>query len=84
MTWQVEWTDSAKKEFRALDRDIQRRIRETIARIAANESSDVKRLQEFHPPEYRARTGAWRVRFTYEHATRTIRILHILRRDEAY
>jgi mRNA-degrading endonuclease RelE of RelBE toxin-antitoxin system len=51
----------------------------------ANESKgDVLRLQNITPPEYRLRVGKWRVRFRLDHDRRTMQILHVLRRDDAY
>lgn len=84
MAWRIEWKPRALKEFSALERDVQTRIRSALESLASDEPSDVKRLRGFDPPEFRLRVGKWRVRFRFEHDTGTLLILHVLRRDEAY
>lgn len=84
MTWTVEWTASAERDFGKLDPETRRRIKVAIDRYAANSVGDVLRLQDIAPPEYRLRIGKWRVRFRLDHDRRIIQLLHVLRRDEAY
>lgn len=53
-----------------------------LARFAATETGDLKRLQGSDPPELRLRVGDYRVRF-YDHGD-TIEILAVKHRREAY
>jgi mRNA-degrading endonuclease RelE of RelBE toxin-antitoxin system len=84
MKWKVVWTATAERDFGKLDPETRRRVRLSINRYAAASLGDVLRLQNITPPEYRLRVGKWRVRFSLDHDRRTMQILHVLRRDEAY
>lgn len=84
MTWEVVWTATAERDFGKLDPETRRRVQLGINRYAADSVGDVLRLQDITPPEYRLRVGKWRVRFRLDHDRRTMQILHVLRRDEAY
>lgn len=84
MTWTVVWTATAERDFGKLDSENRRRIHLGINRYAVESLGDVRRLQDIAPPEYRLRVGKWRVRFRLDHDRRTMLILHVLRRDEAY
>jgi mRNA-degrading endonuclease RelE of RelBE toxin-antitoxin system len=82
--WAVVWTATAERDFGKLDSDGRRRVQLSISRYATDNLGDVRRLQNVTPPEYRLRVGKWRVRFRLDHDGRTMQILHVLRRDDAY
>jgi len=84
VTWVVAWTPIAERELGKLDSETRRRVHLGINRYAVSSVGDVRRLQDITPPEYRLRIGKWRVRFRLDHDRRTMQILHVLRRDEAY
>ncbi len=78
----IAWTDPAKADLRAIDKDTALRILHTVARYLASGEGDVKRLQDIEPPEMRLRVGDYRVRF-YDHGD-SILVLAIKHRREVY
>ena len=84
MSWEVEWTAPAIRDLRRLDNQVASRVRTAVRHLAETEQGDVRRLRNVRPPEWRLRVGDWRVRFTFDHATSTIHILHVLPRATAY
>jgi mRNA-degrading endonuclease RelE of RelBE toxin-antitoxin system len=84
MSWQGIWAPRALKELARLDRGEQHRVWQAVEAFASESKGDVRRLQDITPPEYRLRVGKWRVRFRLDHDRRTMLVLHVLRRDEAY
>ena len=83
MTWTVVLTASAQRDLRRLDRPVATRILDALARLADTGQGDVTRLQGVSD-EWRLRVGDWRVRFRYDHTTRTLVVLHIRPRGQAY
>ena len=83
MSWTVVLTASAQRDLRRLDRPVATRILDALARLADTGQGDVTRLQGVSD-EWRLRIGDWRVRFRYDHPTRTLEVLHILPRGQAY
>lgn len=59
----IAWTDQAKAQLRAIDRETALRILHALARLVATGEGDVKRLQDIEPPEFRLRIGDYRLRF---------------------
>ena len=51
--------------------------------LAGTGHGDVVKLRGYEG-EWRLRVGQWRVRLAFEHETRTIRVLRVLHRREAY
>jgi mRNA-degrading endonuclease RelE of RelBE toxin-antitoxin system len=66
----------------SLDQAIARRVNQSIERFAELGAGDVKRLQGIEPPEYRLRSGDYRVRFYSDGVTLTV--LRVRNRREAY
>ena len=66
MAKKISWTDQAKADVRAIDRQPAMRILHGLARFTQTEEGEVKRLQDIEPPEFRLRVGAYRIRF-YDH-----------------
>lgn len=82
MAKQIAWTDQAKADVRAVDRQTAMRIFHGLARFIQTGEGDVKRLQDIEPPEFRLRVGAYRIRFHDEGDS--IEILAVKHRSEAY
>jgi mRNA-degrading endonuclease RelE of RelBE toxin-antitoxin system len=82
MPRKIAWTDQAKTDLRAIDRDSALRILHALARYLATDEGDVKRLQEIEPPELRLRVGDYRVRF--RDLSDSILVLAVKHRREAY
>jgi len=55
-----------------------------MRRLAEENLGDVTRLQGALPPEWRLSVGDWRVRFAYDFDARTIQVLRVRHRREAY
>jgi mRNA interferase RelE/StbE len=83
VTWTVVLTASAQRDLRRLDRPVAIRMLDALARLADTGQGDVTRLQGVSD-EWRLRVGDWRVRFRYHHTTRTLEVLRILPRGQAY
>ncbi len=79
---EIEWTETALEDMAALDRDIARRVKQSVERFAESGAGNVKRLQGIDPPEFRLRVGDYRVRFYQEDGA--MRVLHVRNRREAY
>lgn len=82
MAKKIAWTDQAKADVRAIERQTAMDILHGLARFLATEEGDVKRLKGVDPPELRLRLGDYRVRF-YDHGE-TIEVLRVRNRKEAY
>lgn len=78
----IAWTDQARADLRAIDKDTALRILHTLTRYLVSGEGDVKRLQDIEPPELRLRVGDYRVRF-YDHGD-SILVLAIKHRREVY
>jgi mRNA interferase RelE/StbE len=59
------------------------RIFDALARLADTGQGDVTRLQGVSD-EWRLHVGDWRIRFRYDYTTRTLEVLRILPRGQAY
>lgn len=84
MSTRVQWSSRARRDLKKLDPQVRRRAIDAILRLAETGEGDVKRLSNFHPPEYRLRVGDWRVRFGRDHETDDLLILRVLPRGKAY
>jgi mRNA interferase RelE/StbE len=78
----IAWTDQGKSDLRAIDQIAALRILHTITRYLATGEGDVKRLQNVEPPEFRLRSGDYRVRF--HDLGDAILVLAVKHRREAY
>ena len=84
MSWVVEFSASAEKDFKCLPRDRQKRIERAIDQMEKDPfTGDVKPLQG---PEwigrYRKRVGPYRIIFTADRVKRVTAISAILIRSE--
>ncbi len=82
MAKKIAWTDQARADVRAIDRNTAIDFLHGLARFLVTEEGDVKRLQGIQPPELRLRLGDYRVRF-YDHGN-WIEILRVQHRKDAY
>lgn len=82
MPRKIVWTDQAKAQLRAIDKDTALRILHALARLISTGEGDVKRLQDIDPPEFRLRVGDYRVRF--HDLGDAIEVLAVRHRREAY
>ena len=83
MSWTVVLTASAQRDLRRLDRLVATRILEALTWFADTGQGDVTRLQGV-ADEWRLRVGDWRVRFRSNHPIKTLEVLRILPRGQAY
>lgn len=78
----IVWRDSARAQLRSIEKDEALRILHSLANFIATGEADVRRLQQIEPPEFRLRSGDYRVRF---HMTAdAIEITAVKHRREAY
>jgi mRNA-degrading endonuclease RelE of RelBE toxin-antitoxin system len=77
------FTDQAKADLADLDRATRLRIAAALQRLVQNNAGNIKMLQGVDPPEYRLRTGGWRVRFSCPEPE-TVRVNRVLNRKDAY
>lgn len=82
MAKKIVWTDQARADIRAIDRETALDLLHRLARFLATEEGDVKKLQGIEPPEFRLRLGDYRLRF-YDHGE-SIEALHVGHRKDAY
>jgi mRNA interferase RelE/StbE len=78
----IHWSDEARADVRAIDREIALQILKAVARFVETGASDVKQLHGFNPPRYRLRIGDWRV--VFRRRGEGIEVLRVRNRREAY
>ena len=84
MAYKVEFAVSAVREFRALERPMQRRIAVRIDQLAENPlPPDVKKLSG-KPYHYRIRVGEYRVIYRMESNRVTVVVVKIGHRRDVY
>jgi mRNA interferase RelE/StbE len=82
----LDWDPIARAELAALARRDQRtgqRVYAGVRRFAEQNVGDIRKLVD-QENIYRLRVGDWRVLFTFEDAGRTVVVLRILNRRDAY
>lgn len=79
----LHWSDEARAELRAIDRDTALGLLESLARFLETDSGDVKQLHGFDPTRYRLRIGDWRIIFR-KRGGDAIEIIHVRNRKDAY
>lgn len=87
MTWRIEWSDSARKAFLALDPAVRRRIgrflRERVGNLD-NPRSIGRALKGERRGLWRYRTGEWRVVCLIEDDAVSILIVKVGHRKDVY
>ena len=76
-------TDQAKVDLAGLDRATGLRVVAALQRLVETNTGNIKKLQGIEPPEYRLRTGDWRIRFSYPDSD-IVRINRVQNRKDAY
>lgn len=82
MAKRLVWTDQAKADVRAIDREPALQVLKTLARFLKSSEGDIKQLRGYEPPLFRLRAQDYRV-FFRDHDD-TIEIVRVLNRKEAY
>jgi mRNA-degrading endonuclease RelE of RelBE toxin-antitoxin system len=82
MAKRVGFTDQAKADLRAIDRETALQILKTLARFVRSEEGDVKWLHGTDPPLYRLRTQDHRV--VFRDLGDLIEVTRVRNRREAY
>jgi mRNA interferase RelE/StbE len=84
--WSVEWDERAADDLEDLSRRdsrLARRIRQAVTTYAMTGHGDVRKLRG-HPDRWRQRIGTWRVIFTFQRTPRTLLVLSVTPRRDAY
>lgn len=87
MNWEYEivFSPRAMRDLRALDQNIQKRIKIAITKLAQfPPKCDVIKLHGGKGSELRLRVGDWRVTFEYDFKEKQVHVLTIKHRREAY
>lgn len=84
MPYIVEFSTSAQREFKALERAVQRRIATHIDELARNPIPSGARKVQGAPDHYRIRIGDYRVIYRIDGKRLTVLILKIGHRREVY
>jgi len=74
MTWDCEFTEQAREDFRSLPKAIQKRVSRVVTQMASDPfQGDVKALkgEEWHGV-FRRRIGDYRLLFTVERSRQTV------------
>jgi len=83
VSWTVILSPSSQRDLTRLDRPVAARILDALTRFGETGHGDIERVRGT-TGEVRLRVGDWRVRFRYLTATRTMEVLRVLPRGEAY
>ena len=83
MSWAVSFSSHALHDLKQLDRRTHTRVVEAIERHAATGAGDVKRLRG-RDNGWRLRVGDWRVLHRYRFDDKTVEIVRVVRRRDAY
>jgi mRNA-degrading endonuclease RelE of RelBE toxin-antitoxin system len=79
----VVFSDEARADVRAIDRETALRLLVALARFLKTDAGDVKQLEGFDPPRHRLRVGDRRLIFI-KRGDDSIEILNVHHRREAY
>ena len=83
MAKRVIWSDEARADMRAIDRETAVRLLKSLGRYLKSEHGDIKALEGIDKPLLRLRTGDWRFIFR-KHGEDAIEIVRVRNRREAY
>ena len=81
--WQVRWRNRAESDLADLPYQIRARVVAALDRLAETGHGDPLKLHG-REAEWRLRVGQWRVRLTFIKENRTIEVLRVQHRREAY
>jgi mRNA-degrading endonuclease RelE of RelBE toxin-antitoxin system len=83
MAKRVVFSDEARADIRAIDRETALGLLNALARFLKTEAGNVRQLHGFDPPQYRLRVGDWRIIFR-KSGEDSIDIVRVRNRREAY
>ena len=84
MLYAIQFTPRAQRDFSALDRTVQQRLRRHIDRLAENPFPvGVKKLHA-EAPFYRIRVSDYRIIYQVEASERLVIVVKIVHRKEVY
>ena len=84
MSYSIRFTSRARRDFFALERDVQRRLCRHIDRLAANPFPQGCKKLQAHEPFYRVRVGDYRIIYQIETAQLVVIIVKIGHRRDVY
>ena len=88
MNWTIKISSAAKKKYSKLDKSTKRRIKKALNELANNENpkfcKDVKPLVGKLKGFYRLRVGNFRIIFALLEDRKTIAVVNIVPRGDAY
>jgi mRNA-degrading endonuclease RelE of RelBE toxin-antitoxin system len=79
----VVFSDEARADLRAIDRDTALRLLKALARFLNTDAGNVKQLEGYDPPRYRLRVGDWRFVFRKQGGD-GIEVIRVRNRRETY
>ena len=82
MSYEITFTDTSRKQFRKLEKDVQERIITALERIRIRPESFVKKL--VGDPGYRLRVGDYRVILDIQKSELVILVIKIGHRKNIY
>jgi len=83
MPQRIHWSDQARADVRAIDRETALHLLKALARFVETASGDVTQLHGFNPPRYRLRIGEWRVVFR-NRGGGAVEVVRVRNRKDAY
>ena len=85
MSYRVEYTDRARKDFNRLDRSLQKRIDARLDELERNpRDSRISAPLRGEGDLQKSRVGGWRVVFKIDDESRIVSLITIERRGQAY
>ena len=82
MSYEITFTDTSRRQFRKLERDVQERMIKALERIRIRPESYVKKL--VGDPGYRLRVGDYRVILDIQKSELIILVIKISHRKNIY
>lgn len=80
--WSYSFTPRALKDLRKAEKDIQRRVIQTLDRLVADPSTvDIKKLVA-KEDQWRLRVGQWRIIYTVDRDAKEYVVLRVVPRDK--
>lgn len=83
MKRKIIWSDEARADLRAIDRETGLGLLKHLARYAATDTGDIKQLAGYDPVQFRLRVGDYRIRFR-KPSEEELHIVRVLHRKDAY
>lgn len=83
MAKRVAFSDEARADLRAIDRETALRLLKALARFLKTDAGNIKQLEGFDPPRFRLRAGDWRFIFR-KSGEDAIEVVRVRNRRDAY